>query len=105
MRKYNFQHAQSILHNYSNFSIGTIDKFTHKIIRTFAHDLHLPLNFDIELNQNEVLDKSIDMLISAIGANEKITKLLLEYAAKKADDEKSWHIEKDLKDFSLKDRL
>jgi len=91
---------KSILHNYSNFSIGTIDKFTHKIIRTFAHDLHLPLNFDIELNQNEVLDKSIDMLISAIGANEKVTKLLLEYAAKKADDEKSWHIEKDLKDFS-----
>ncbi len=91
---------KSILHNYSNFSIGTIDKFTHKVIRTFAHDLHLPLNFDIELNENEVLDKSIDMLIAQIGANEKVTKLLIEYAEKKADDEQSWHIEKDLKDFS-----
>lgn len=91
---------KSILHNYSNFSIGTIDKFTHKIIRTFAHDLHLPLNFDIELNENEVLDKSIDMLIAQIGLNEKITNLLVEYAAKKADDEQSWHIEKDLKNFA-----
>ncbi|TXB66729.1 AAA family ATPase [Vicingus serpentipes] len=91
---------KSILHNYGNFAIGTIDKFTHKIIRTFAHDLHLPLNFDIELNENEVLDKSIDLLISEIGSNEKITKLLIEYAGKKAEDEASWHIEKDLKNFA-----
>src|SRR6478735_7186576 len=27
-----------ILHHYSDFSIGTIDSFTHKIIKTFAHD-------------------------------------------------------------------
>lgn len=91
---------KSILHNYSSFSIGTIDKFTHKIIRTFAHDLHLPLNFDIELNENEVLEKSIDSLIAQIGVNEKLTTLLVEYAGKKADDESSWHVDKDLKEFS-----
>jgi ATP-dependent exoDNAse (exonuclease V) beta subunit len=30
-----------ILHGYSDFTIGTIDSFFHKIIRTFAHDFGL----------------------------------------------------------------
>ncbi|NQX97301.1 MAG: UvrD-helicase domain-containing protein, partial [Flavobacteriales bacterium] len=91
---------KSILHNYNDFGISTIDKFTHKIIRTFAHDLQLPLNFDIELDDREVLGAAIDMLIAEVGNNEKLTKLLLEYTSKKAEAEESWHIEKDLFEFS-----
>lgn len=91
---------KSILHNYNDFGISTIDKFTHKIIRTFAHDLQLPLNFDIELDDREVLGAAIDMLIAEVGTNKKLTKLLLEYTSKKAEDEESWHIEKDLYEFS-----
>ena len=91
---------KSILHSYNDFGVSTIDKFTHKIIRTFAHDLQLPLNFDIELDDREVLGAAIDLLIAEVGNNEKLTKLLLEYTSKKADDEESWHIEKDLFEFS-----
>jgi len=91
---------RSILHNYNDFGISTIDKFTHKIIRTFAHDLHLPLNFEIEIDETEVLSKCIDMIISEVGVNKKITKLLVEYTNKKANDEESWQIEKDLFKFS-----
>jgi ATP-dependent exoDNAse (exonuclease V) beta subunit len=91
---------KSILHNYNDFGISTIDKFTHKIIRTFAHDLHLPLNFNIELDEKELLGASIDMLIAEVGTNKKLTKLLLEYTSKKAESEESWHIEKDLFNFS-----
>ena len=40
------------MHNYAAFDISTIDGFTHKLIRTFAHDLKLPLNFEVELDQN-----------------------------------------------------
>ena len=91
---------KSILHNYNDFGVSTIDKFTHKIIRTFAHDLQLPLNFDIELDDREVLGAAIDMLIAEVGTNEKLTKLLLEYTSKKAEEEESWHIERDLYEFS-----
>lgn len=91
---------KSILHNYNDFGVSTIDKFTHKIIRTFAHDLQLPLNFDIELDDREVLGAAIDMLIAEVGNNEKLTKLLLEYTSKKAEEEESWHIERDLYAFA-----
>ena len=91
---------QSILHNYNDFAISTIDKFTTKIIRTFALDLKLPLNFGIELNEDEVLKNSVDMLIAEIGVNDKLTKLLIDYSKQKADDEKSWNIEIELIKFA-----
>ncbi len=93
---------KSILHNYNDFGISTIDKFTHKIIRSFAHDLQLPLNFNIELDEEDVLKASIDLLITEVGNNEKLTKLLIEYAIQKSDEEKSWSVERDLLDFSKK---
>lgn len=93
---------KSILHNYYDFGISTIDKFTHKIIRTFAHDLQLPLNFNIELNESDVMKAVIDMLITEVGNNEKLTKILVEYAIQKSDDEKSWKVENDLLEFSQK---
>ena len=91
---------RSILHNYNDFAISTIDKFTTKIIRTFALDLKLPLNFGIELNEDEVLKNSVDMLIAEIGVNDKLTKLLIDYSKQKADDEKSWNIEIELIKFA-----
>lgn len=91
---------RSILHNYNDFAISTIDKFTTKIIRTFALDLKLPLNFGIELNEDEVLKSSVDMLIAEVGTNDKLTKLLIDYSKQKADDEKSWNIENELVKFA-----
>ena len=46
-----------ILHNYSFFEISTIDKFNHKIIKTFARDLHLSQNFEVELNLDLLLEE------------------------------------------------
>ena len=38
---------ENILHNYSDLAVGTIDSFTHKLIKTFAFDLRLPINFNL----------------------------------------------------------
>ena len=48
-----------ILHNYSDFSVFTIDKFTHRLIRNFSRELGLSLNFNVELNEKEFLENSI----------------------------------------------
>jgi ATP-dependent exoDNAse (exonuclease V) beta subunit len=92
----------AILHHYSDFAIGTIDSFVSRVVRTFAFDLKIPMNFDIELDSEELLSKAIDLLIAQIGNDESITKVLLEFAESKTDDEKSWHIESDLKNFAKK---
>ncbi|RBP34767.1 ATP-dependent exoDNAse (exonuclease V) beta subunit [Oceanihabitans sediminis] len=82
----------SIIYNYAAFDVSTIDGFTHKIIRTFAHDLKLPLNFEVELDQVSLLQEAVDSLIAKAGTNKELTKILVEFAIEKADEDKSWDI-------------
>ena len=89
-----------ILHHYNDFSISTIDSFTHKIIRTFAHDLKLPINFEVDLDNDALLKKSIDLLLSRIGDNPALTSTLVSFSTSKTDDSKSWRIGNDLTDFA-----
>ncbi|QTD39205.1 UvrD-helicase domain-containing protein [Polaribacter batillariae] len=91
---------EAILQNYAAFSITTIDSFTHKIIKNFAYDLGLPLNFEVEMDAVSLLNEAVDLLISKIGTDEKLTKLLIDYSLDKTDDDKSWDISKDLNDFA-----
>ena len=90
----------AILKNYSAFSITTIDSFTHKIIKSFAFDLGLSLNFEVEMDAISLLNEAVDVLISKIGTDKKLTSLLIDYSLDKTDDDKSWDISKDLNDFA-----
>lgn len=88
-----------ILHNYSDFSIGTIDSFTHRIIRTFALDLKLPINFQIETDADAVFERVISLLINNLGKDESITNYLLEYSKRQVEDNKHWDPEQSLIEF------
>jgi len=90
----------AILQNYTAFSITTIDSFTQKIIKNFAFDLGLSLNFEVEMDAVSLLNQAVDVLISKIGTDEKFTKLLIDYSLEKTDDDKSWDISKDLNEFA-----
>ncbi|MFZ2283705.1 MAG: UvrD-helicase domain-containing protein [Lutibacter sp.] len=90
----------AILQNYSAFGIMTIDSFTHKLIRTFAHDLHLPLNFEVEMDAESLLNEAVDVVISKIGSDKKLTDLLVNYSLQKLEDDKAWDISLELKSFA-----
>ncbi len=81
-----------IIHNYGAFDISTIDGFTHRVIRTFAYDLNLPINFEVELDQDKLLNEAVDSLIAKAGSNNTLTNVLINFAIEKADDDKSWDI-------------
>ncbi len=89
-----------ILHHYSDFSVGTIDSFTHKLVKTFAYDLKLPVNFVVELDVAGFYEKVITTLINKIGEDEYISKLLKEYVLTKAEDNAGWDPEKHIKEFA-----
>ena len=84
-----------IVHNYAAFDISTIDKFNHKLIRTFAFDLKLPMNFEVELDTASILSKAVDKLIDKAGSDNELTKVLVDFAIEKTDDDKSWDISYD----------
>ena len=85
-----------ILHNYAAFSVETIDKFNHRLVRTFAKDLSLPSNFEVVLDPTELLTEAVDKLIGKTGVDQAITKVLVAFALEKADEDKSWDISKDI---------
>lgn len=89
-----------ILHHYSDFSIGTIDSFTHKIVKTFAHDLKLPVNFNIELDTEGFYEKVIASVFNKIGEDEYIGRLLKEYALTRAQDNAGWDPERQIQEFT-----
>lgn len=91
---------KSILHNYASFDISTIDRFTHKVIRTFARDLGLPTNFEVELNNLQILKEAIDKLINRAGEDKDLTRVLINFTISKTDDDKSWDIARDIFTFS-----
>ncbi len=90
----------AILQNYASFSITTIDSFTHKIIKSFAFDLGLSLNFEVEMDAVSLLSEAVDVLVSKIGNNKDITRLLIHFSLSKTDEDKSWDISKELNDIA-----
>lgn len=89
---------KNIIHNYSAFGISTIDKFTHKIIRTFSQDLELPANFEIALDTDSLLQEAVESVIAKVGEDKELTSFILEFSRTKTDDDKNWDISYELID-------
>ncbi|TPN87760.1 UvrD-helicase domain-containing protein [Aquimarina algicola] len=86
------QILKSILHNYAAFDIVTIDTFTHRVIRTFAYDLGIPMNFEIEMDSESLVEEAVDSVIAKIGIDKELTSLIIDFAISKLEEDKSWDI-------------
>ena len=75
---------------------STIDKFTHKVIRAFAHDLNLPITFDVSLDTENLLTEAVDAIIAQAGEDETLTNLLVNFTMEKTDDDKSWDVSREI---------
>ena len=87
---------KELLHNYGFFEISTIDKFNHKIIRTFARDLKIAQNFEVELDTDSLLQEAVLRILDKAGHHDALTATLIRFSLEKIDDNKSWNIAFDL---------
>ncbi len=88
----------TILHNYSAFSVSTIDKFTNRLIRSFAQDLKLNSNYEVELDSGEMLSEAIDRMLANLVEGSSTSQVLLEFVNAKLDEGKSPRPEQSLQD-------
>ena len=51
---------ETILHDYSSFSISTIDRFFQQTMRSFARETGLAGGYNIELDETSLLTETID---------------------------------------------
>lgn len=87
---------KAILHNYSDFSICTIDSFFNRVLRSFAKELSLQLGYKIELDTDRVLKKVTEKLFKDIGKDEDLRQYIEEFVLSKISEDKGWDIEKDI---------
>jgi ATP-dependent exoDNAse (exonuclease V) beta subunit len=93
---------KAILHGYEHFNVSTIDKFNLRLIKSFSNDLNLPAEFEISLNEKEVLDEVLELLLSNIGLeeNKALTKLVKNYAKSNFKDGGQWNFKRHLLSFA-----
>ena len=89
-----------MLHHYSDISISTIDHFTHKLIRSFAQDLDLSVNFEVELDSDRIINEIVKELLSRVGSDKVLTDALLNVVESQTENEKGWSVNRILNDFS-----
>jgi ATP-dependent exoDNAse (exonuclease V) beta subunit len=89
-----------ILHGYSDFAIGTIDSFSHRVIRSFAHDFGLPVQFNVEMDAEMLLTSAVDLLLDKVGEDEALTRFLVRFLEARMDEDKGWQIDRILVDFA-----
>ena len=87
-----------ILHDYSRFTILTIDKFFQRILRAFIQELGLDINYNIELDTATILARSTDSLIDEIPENEELQRWIMEFAQENIDDNSAWDIRREIND-------
>ncbi len=86
-----------ILHNFSFFQISTIDKFNHRLIRSFSSDLTLSYDFDLVIERDEFTDQLIEKFFNDLKKESFLSKLIIDYSNNKHNKNKSWDITYDIK--------
>jgi ATP-dependent exoDNAse (exonuclease V) beta subunit len=81
-----------ILHNYSQFSISTIDAFFQKIVKSFAKELGLLGSYKVELDQGKIMDEIIDQIIDDLGKEKELTGWMVDFSFSKVDENRAWDI-------------
>lgn len=92
---------EAILHQYEDFHVMTIDKFNLRLIKSFSRDLDLPGEFEVVLDESELIEQVVDQLLNQLGdaQHETLNQLMLEYAKNNIDEGNSWNFRKKLIEF------
>jgi ATP-dependent helicase/nuclease subunit A len=82
----------SILHDFSRFSVSTIDSFFQRVLRSFAREIGLHSGFSIELDHTTILSAAVDDMISSATVDTQLKNWLITYAMSNIDEERSWNL-------------
>lgn len=85
-----------ILHDYSRFSISTIDGFVQKVIRGFAFELGLDSGYMLEMNFEKVKNELADRLDQQLDNNPALLQWIIELAMDRISNNISWNYRTEL---------
>ncbi len=85
-----------ILHDYSRFSISTIDSFFQRVIKSFNRELGINAAYQIDLEDNLILEEAVDELLLSIEDNPELLEWLKKFANEKIREGGGWNLKNDI---------
>ncbi len=88
----------SILHDYSSFSISTIDKFFQQVVRSFAREIGVSGGYNVELDTELTLQQALDNLYNDLSekGNEQLLNWMTDFLQEQIEDGRSWRVDKEI---------
>jgi len=89
----------SLLHEYSLFSVSTIDAFFQQVIRNFAREIGIHGGYKVEMDAELMLNQAVDNLFFELSQkeNEQLLNWLIDFAEDTIEQTGNWNLEKDIK--------
>ena len=81
----------AILHDFSSFSVCTIDTFFQRIIRAFARESGLHSGYNIEMDYDQILSEAVDRMSASAENDNDLKEWLTEFVKSRLNDDKSWN--------------
>lgn len=91
-----------ILGDYSAFQVSTIDKFFQSIVRAFTRELRLQGNYEIELNDDRILDQAVSSFLTEIEphTNPQAYRWLQDFSRSMVENSEGWNLSRSLRQAS-----
>ena len=86
----------TLLHDFSRFSVSTIDSFFQKILRAFAKEAGLHSGFNIEIDHTTILSAAVDEMIASAADDKLLLKWLTRFTSSNIEDEKGWNLKEEI---------
>ncbi len=90
----------NLLHNYSYFRVETIDSFFQHVLKNLAKELDLTPNFNIDLDDNIVIEKAVDDMIDNLHKDATTKKQIIQFIEESLEEDKGWDVRRKIKDFA-----
>lgn len=87
---------QEIIHHYSLFNVSTIDTFNLRLMRSFAKDMGLSYNFDVEMEAAPIIDEATHLLFSNLEVGDELSTIITEMALNNMQKDRSWDVSYEL---------
>ena len=92
IRKKATQLLVQILNEYSAFNISTIDSFFQRIVRSFARELNIPGNYEVELDSDRVLEAAVTNFLDKLSRKDArdIFDWMVSFSEKRIEEGSGW---------------
>lgn len=93
----------NILHDYSAFSVSTIDKFFQQTLKAFAKEIGQFASYQVELDKDSLVEESVDRILDSLTEEDKtLLSWLTDNVLEQIEKGERYSMDSNLKDMALR---